>query len=113
MSTRRERDDGYVNLNTWERRFNVSPELSGKSGFGIWSKFLHRDIFFKIRKDSQPSFPENLATVDRKITRVALSSKSLWVLLAPRLTPVQEEGKWEKEGMLSLRVVKWPLSKGS
>lgn len=31
----------------------------------------------------------------RNITRVALSSKPLWVALAPGLIPVLEEGKWE------------------
>lgn len=35
VNEKRERDDGYVTLNAQEHRFNVSPELSGKSGFGI------------------------------------------------------------------------------
>ena len=31
----------------------------------------------------------------RNVTRVALSSKPLWIALAPGLNPVLQEGKWE------------------
>jgi hypothetical protein len=53
----REQDDGYVTLNVWKRHFSVFPDLSGKSIFGSWSTFLHRDIFANYGKIPNPISP--------------------------------------------------------
>lgn len=55
MSTKRERDHGYVTLNARKSRLNVFPERSGKSDFGTRSTFLQRDILAKYGKIPSPA----------------------------------------------------------
>lgn len=92
MLTRREQDDGYVILNAGKSQLTMFPELSSKSDFDTWSTFVQRDIWGRF-----PAPPPKVSSPQsrRNVTRVALSSKPLWVALAPGLIPVLEEGKWE------------------
>lgn len=92
MLTRREQDDGYVTLNAGKSQLTMFPELSSKSDFDTWSTFVQRDILGRF-----PAPPPKVSRPQsrRNVTRVALSSKPLWVALAPGLIPVLEEGKWE------------------